>query len=134
MQWSYWEKKKQLPQFLQFRCRMFHLIYSLKKVGKTFKLQQDLLKTEMNHDEIDANNYRNIENEWLDYVKNDVICTSFSYARYTKAMEEITRFGMKDCLSLLGLEWKYFNSLRTEILNQLSLTMTSTWDVFWDKV
>ena len=29
-------------------------------------------------------------------------------------MEEITGFSMKDCHSLLGLGWKYFNSLRTE--------------------
>ena len=29
-------------------------------------------------------------------------------------MKEITGFSMKDCLSLPGLRWKYFNSLRTE--------------------
>ena len=29
-------------------------------------------------------------------------------------MEKITGFSMKDCLSLPGLGWKYFNSLRTE--------------------
>ena len=29
-------------------------------------------------------------------------------------MEEKTGFGMKDCLSLTGLGWKSFNSLRTE--------------------
>ena len=29
-------------------------------------------------------------------------------------MEEITGFGMKDCLSLSGSGWKFFNSLRTE--------------------
>ena len=29
-------------------------------------------------------------------------------------MEEITGFSMKDCVSLAGLGWKYFNSLRTE--------------------
>ena len=51
---------------------------------------------------------------WLPYVKNDVFCTSYCYARYSKAMEEITGFSMKDCLSLPGLGWKNFNSLRTE--------------------
>ena len=51
---------------------------------------------------------------WVDYVKNDVLCTAFSYARYCKAMEEITGFSRKYCLSLPGLGWKYFNSLRTE--------------------
>ena len=29
-------------------------------------------------------------------------------------MQEKTRFGMKDCVSLRGLGWKYFNSLREE--------------------
>ena len=29
-------------------------------------------------------------------------------------MEKITGFGMKNCLSLPGLRWKYFKSLRTE--------------------
>ena len=32
------------------------LNYSLEKLGKTFKLQKELLKTEMNHDEIYADN------------------------------------------------------------------------------
>ena len=35
-------------------------------------------------------------------------------ARYTKAMEEILGFGMKDCLSLPDLGWKHFNSLGRE--------------------
>ena len=106
--------KKQIPQNLIFRCRMAHLNYSLKKLGKTFKLQKELLKAEMNHDEIDENNWREKGEEWLPYVKNDVLCTAFSYAWYCKAMVEITGFSMKDCLSLPGLGWKYFNSLRTE--------------------
>ena len=50
----------------------------------------------------------------MPYVKNDVLCTAFSYARYIKAMEEITGFSMKDCLILPGLGLKYFNSLRTD--------------------
>ena len=93
---------------------MTHLNYSLKKLGKTFKLPKELLKTERNHDEITADNYKDKKDVWLPYVKSDVLCTAYSYARYIKAMEEITGFSMKDCLSLPGLGWKYFNSLRTE--------------------
>ena len=80
---------------------MTHLIYSLKKFGTTFNLQKELLKTEMNHDEVDDKNYKDKVNEWLPYVKNDVLCTAFSYARYIIAMEEITGFSMKDCLVYL---------------------------------
>ena len=68
----------------------------------------------MNHNDIDGDNYKVKKDIWLPYVKNDVLCTAYSNARYIKAMEEITGFLMKDCLSLPGLGWKYFNSLRTE--------------------
>ena len=69
----------------------------IKKVGKTFKLQKEILKTELNHV---CNIYQDKINEWLPYVKNDVLCTAFSYTRDVKALEEITGFSMKDCLSL----------------------------------
>ena len=68
----------------------------------------------MNHDEFDYNDYKDKVNEWLPYVKNDVWCTAFIYARYVKAIEEKSGFSMKDCLSLPGLGLKYFNCLQTE--------------------
>ena len=68
----------------------------------------------MDHNEVYSDTWKDKKSEWLPYVKNDVLCTAFSYARYCKAMEDITGFSMKDCLSLPGLGWKYFNSLRTE--------------------
>ena len=86
----------------------------MKKFGKTFNLQKEVLKTELNHDEVDGNNYKDTKDKWLNYIKNDVLCTCFSYARYSKAMGEITGFGMKDFLSLFGLGWKNSISLRTE--------------------
>ena len=42
---------------------MNHLIYSLKKLGKTFKLQKELLTTEMNHDEVYSNTSKNEKSE-----------------------------------------------------------------------
>ena len=94
--------RKQIRQYLQFRCGMNHLNYSLKKLDKTFKLQKELLKTEMNHDDVDGDNYKDRINKWLPYVKNYVLCTAFSDARYIKAKEELTGFSMKTCLSVPG--------------------------------
>ena len=68
----------------------------------------------MDHNEGYSDTWKDKKSEWLPYVKNDDLCTAHSYARYLKAMEKITGFSMKDCLSLPGLGWKYFNSLRTE--------------------
>ena len=98
--------KKQIPQYLHSRCGKTHLNFSLKKLGKTVKLQKELLKTERKHDKIYADTWTDKKHEWVDYVKNDVLCTAFSYARYSKAMEETTVFGKKDCFSCPGLGWK----------------------------
>ena len=38
----------------------------------------------------------------------------FSYARYKKYMQEKTVFGMKDCLVLPGLGWKFLMGLKEE--------------------
>ena len=51
-----YKNNNQIAQYLHLRCGVTHLIYSLKKLGKTFKLPKELLKTEMIHDDIDENN------------------------------------------------------------------------------
>ena len=56
---------------------MAHLNYSLKKLGKTFKLPKSLLKTDMNHDDIDGEYYKDKEDIWLPYVKKDDLSTFF---------------------------------------------------------
>ena len=93
---------------------MTHLNSSLLKFVKTFILQKELLKNEMDQDEVDYNIYKDKKDEWLSYVKNEVLCTAFSYAKVCKTIEEITGFSMKDCLSAPGQGWKYFNSMRDE--------------------
>ena len=107
-------KKKQIPQYLHFGCGLTHLYYSLKKIGRTFKLQKELIKTEMVHDEVGYDKYKDKKGELLPYVKNNVLCTAFSFARFCKTMQEITGFSMKDCLSAPGLGWKLVNSKRDE--------------------
>ena len=93
---------------------MTRLYYSLKKLGETFKLPKAILKTEMSHDDVDGDNYKDKKDIWLPYIKIDVLSTSYCYARYCVAMEKITGFSLKDCLSLPGLGFKNFNSLRTD--------------------
>ena len=65
----------------------------------------------MEHDEIFEDTREARENEWLPYVKNDVLSTAFCYARHTMGMEELTNFGIKNCLTLPSLANKKFISL-----------------------
>ena len=91
-----------------------HIKDSLKNIGRSYKLQENLLKKELEHDEIFEDNWEEKENEWLPHLKNDVLSTAFSYARYSKGMEELTGFGMKNSLTLPSPANKYFNGLRDE--------------------
>ena len=58
--------KKQIPQNLNFRCGLTPLNYSKKKLGNCFKLQKKILKTEMNHDEVFSDTWKDKKSEWLD--------------------------------------------------------------------
>ena len=73
-----------------------------------------LLKQQLEHDETYEDTWEAKENEWLPYVKIDVLSTAFCFARYTMGMEEFKTFGMKNSLTLPSLANKFFNSLRDE--------------------
>ena len=111
---GYVDPVKKFPQFVQFRCGRVHINQKLRKTGESYKLQESLLKKELEHDEIYEDTWEENENEWLSYVKNDLLSIAFCYARYTMGMEELTDFGMKNSLTLPSLANKYFNSLRDE--------------------
>ena len=68
----------------------------MKKIGESYELQPSLLKQELEHDEFFEDIWEARENEWLPYVKNDLLSTVFCYARYTMGMQEWTNFGMRN--------------------------------------
>ena len=49
---GYIDEKKNIPQYVHFRCGRVHIIKSLKKIGESHKLQPSLLEQELEHDEI----------------------------------------------------------------------------------
>ena len=111
---GYVDQNKKIPQYVHFRCGRVHITKSLRKIGESYKLQESLLKKELEHDEVFEDTWEAKENEWFPYVKNDVLSTAFCYARYTMGMEELTGFGMKNSLTLPSLANIIFNSLRDE--------------------
>ena len=107
-------EKKAVPQHSKFRCGTTHNKTSLKKICTTFNLQEEILKKEMDHDELFEDTGKNQSDERLGYVKNDSLCTDFAYARYSRGMEELTGFSRKNNLTLPLLAWKFLNSWRDE--------------------
>ena len=111
---GYIDPVKKIPQYVHFRCGRVHINQKLRKIGESYELQESLLKKELEHDEIYEDTWEEKENEWLPYVKNDVLSTAFCYYRYTMGMEKLTNFVLKNSLTLPSLANKYFNSLRDE--------------------
>ena len=88
----YVEEKKKIPQDIYFRCGRVHFKSGLKKIGLGYILQPLVLKQEMELDDIFGDTWEARDNEWLPYVKNDVLSFAFCYARYTMGIEELTTF------------------------------------------
>ena len=91
-----------------------HIKDSSNNIGEKYKLQPCLFNQELEHDQISEDNWGENEDEWLPYLKNDVLSTAFSYARYTMEKEELTGFGIKNNLTLPSLADENFNSLRDD--------------------
>ena len=49
---GYLDQIEKTPQCVQFRCGRVHINRSLKKIEESYKLQESLLKKELEHDEI----------------------------------------------------------------------------------
>ena len=85
---GYVDQYKKIPKYVHFKCGFLHIKDSLKKIGKSYKLQPCLLKQKLEHDEGYEDNWEKEDKEWLPYLKNDVLSTDFSYASYANSMEE----------------------------------------------
>ena len=68
----------------------------IKKTGKTFGLQQEILNREKDHEEKFEDSWEGSRDEWIPYLKTDFFSLVFIYARYTWTISKITSFGMKD--------------------------------------
>ena len=66
---GYVDLVKKIPQYVHFRCGRVHINKSLKKIGESFKLQEGLLKKELEHDELYEDTWEAGENEWSVMLK-----------------------------------------------------------------
>ena len=100
----------EVPQYVKFTCTKSHIKGSLEKIGKEYGLQPELLKGEIEHSVIKISNFAELRHVWEAYLKLDVICLAFIYARHSMEMQKMTGFGNKDCLTEASLGWKCFGT------------------------
>ena len=83
---------------------------SFKKIGREYGLKLELLKGEIEHSVTNENNYADLRHIWEPYLKLDVLCLAFIYARHSIEMQKMSGFGIKDCLKDASLGWKSFGT------------------------
>ena len=100
----------EVPQYVKFTCSKSHIKGSLEKIGKEYGLQPELLKGEIEHSGFNKNNFVALKHIWEPYLKLDVLCLAFIYARHSMEMQKMSGFGIKDCLTEASLGWKCFGT------------------------
>ena len=84
--------------------------YSLEKIGREYGLQPEILNGEIEHSVNNKSNFADLRHIWEPYLKLDVLCLAFKYARHPMEMQSRSSFGIKDCLTTASLGWKCFGT------------------------
>ena len=104
----------EVPQYVKFTSTNSHIKGSLEKIGKEYGLQPELLNGEIEHSTINKTNFADLRRIWEPYLKSEVICLAFIYARQSVEMQKLSGFGIKDCLTEGSLGWKCFGTYYKE--------------------
>ena len=88
-------KTVEVPQFVNFTCTKSHIKGSLEKTGREYGLQPELLKRGIEHSVINKSNSADLRHFSEPYLKLDMLCLAFIYARYCMEVQNMSGFGIK---------------------------------------
>ena len=86
----------EVPQYVKIICTKYHEEGSLKKIGREYRPQLELLKGEIEHLVFDKKKFADSRRLWKPYCKLDVLFLAFLNARHSIAMQKLSGFGIKD--------------------------------------
>ena len=73
---------------MKFACSKCHISGSLKSIQKEYNIQPDLMKSEINHDLVNIDNYKDCENLWRAYLIDDVLGLSYVVAKHGNSIQK----------------------------------------------
>lgn len=100
------ERKRKPIQKISLRCTLQHVNTKLSSWGQSFNIPKNLRKMDYEIEKITKDNYKEKENEWLPYLKNDVLALACCMMLYNEMMENISEFNLQSNLTLPGLSFK----------------------------
>ena len=82
----------------------------METIGRKYGLQPDFIRGEFEHSLIIESNLADLRHILEPNLKVDVLCLAFIFARHSMEMQNISGFGIKDCLTEANLGWKCFGT------------------------
>ena len=86
---------------------------SLEKVGRENSLRKQLSKGDLEQSLNNRITYISLKLVLEPYLWLDLLCLAFIYARHSRQMQDLSGFGIENCLAEESLGWSYFeNSIK----------------------
>ena len=103
-------KTCEVPKYVKFTCSKSQTKDSLEKFCREYPLQLELLKAEIEHSVIIKSEFADLRHICEPYLKLDLLCLAFIYAKHSTEMQKKSGFGIKDCSTEASLGWKCFKT------------------------
>ena len=100
-----YEDDREIPQYMKFVCSKVHISASLRKIQKEYNIQQQLIKSEIDHNLITLSNYKEHEGLWKPYLTDDVLGLVAVVAKHGNKIQQLTCVSFENSLTESSLAW-----------------------------
>ena len=90
---------------MKFVCSKVHISGSLRKIQKEYDIQPQLLKGELDHNDITLSNYKEREQFWKPNLVDDMLGLGAVAARHANKIQKLTGVSFKNSLTESSLAW-----------------------------
>ena len=97
-----------IPPYMKFICSRVHIAGELRKIEKEYNVQPELLKSNMEHNQVNIHNYKDLEHIWKPYLKLDILGLASLIAKHGNDIQSITKVSFKNSLTESSLAWSTF--------------------------
>ena len=104
----------EVPQYVKFTSTKYHIKGPLEKIGREYRLQPELPKREIELSVIIKSNFADLGHIWEPYLNLHVFCLAFIYARHSMEMQNMSGFGVEDCLTEASLRRKSLGTYKKD--------------------
>ena len=88
----------EVPQYVKFNCTKSQIKGFSGKIGREYGFQFEPLRGEIEHSVFNKSSFADLRHIWEPYPKLDVLCLVCTDARHSIELQNMSGFGVKNCL------------------------------------